>query len=342
MKMKVEKFAVRCLIAFFSLAAVCSGLALQSYIIKRDAARLLFENLTFTRISVEARQHIRKIEYGIKNGRELEQFYNMNDILRDIQRSSSYISGVYIVGGGDSLLYSIRRNPEQNLSLRRPRATESGTERVYRMIENPESFDLFLPIRDPDGLDTAYAIIRLDKDAVYFSTLELTRQEFVQGAIITAQILGLGLIVIIKKKPKAGGIALMIFLMALAGLTTDAGLSFSRYRGIVESTTVQSVNRITQLLQNDVEIIRAMGVEPNVIRDQNSWLQQAARGIPMIHSMSMNYNMRITPTVSDEYINQYSSDLLKSFIAVYIVLFLTGAAVFAFIRIRKKKRRSSE
>ena len=323
---KDTKNALRRLIAFMALAGVLAGIAVQYYLVKRDAALSLFENLTFSRITVEARQHIRRIEYGIKHGRELEQFHNLDRILRDIQRSSSYITGVYVVGKQDALLYSLDMDSGGVFELRRPRDLEFSGEALYRMMENQGYFDLFMPIYDADGRDMAFVIIRLDRDVVFFSTRGLISQEYMQSLVIALLLLGIGLIIIVKKKTKAGGTILLIFLLTFVGLSMDLGLAYSRYSGIAESATIQSVNRIAQLLQSDVEVIRAMGVPPDAIHDQNSWLRQAALGMPMIHSGSIDSNMRITLTASRAYYSQYTISLLRSYAAVYALLLLAAAA----------------
>jgi len=218
------------------------------------------------------------------------------------------------------------------LELRRPRNLVFDGETVYQMTEYSDYFDLFLPIYDTEGLEMAYTIIRLDRDVVYFSTLGLVQQEYTQSVVIMLLLLGIGLIIILKVELKIGGVAILVFLLCFIGLSLDIGLAYSRFRGIAESATIQSVNRIAQLLQSDVDVIRAMGVSPDAIHDQNSWLRQAVRGIPMIHSSSMDSNMQITLTASRTYFSQYSIDLLKSYVIVYVGLFLV-AGIAAVVRI---------
>ena len=334
---------LRGLIAFLALAAVLFGLAEQSYQVKRNAARELFENLMFSRVTVEARQHIRRIEYGIKNGRELEQFYNIDGILRDIQRISSYITGVYVIGRNDELLYSHTIGNDEAV-LRRPRDLSFDAGNVYQMVDSADRFDLFLPVYDPDGRDIAYIIIRLDRDVVHFSIQGLAEQESTQSLTIAVLLLGIGMIIVFAAKPKPGGVILLVLILGFLGLTLDLWLAFNRFSGIAESATVQSVNRIAQLLQSDVELIRSMGVPPEAIHDQNSWLRQAVQGIPMIHSGSIDSNMRITLTASRTYFNQYSTSLLSNYAMIYAVLLLlaVAAAIVRISRLKRADRKESE
>ena len=331
-----EGYLLRGFVTVLILLIVLIGVAERSYLTKRDAARSLFEKLTLTQIAVEARQHIRKIEFGIKNGRELEQFYNINGILREIQRGSSYIAGVYVVSRQDVLLYSLSTSHSDTTDLLRPGNLAFDDESVYQMSDAAGYYDLFLPVYDANGRDIAFIIIRLDGDVVYFSTLGLVEQEYMQSVVIALLLLGIGLIITIKLKPRSGGIVLLIFLLGFLCLSLDLVLAYSRFGGIAESATIQSVNRIAQLLQSDVDVIRAMGVPPDLIHDQNSWLRQSILGLPMIHHGVLDSNMRITLIASRAYFNRFSMDLLRSYAVAYIILFIAAAAVAASMRIRKR------
>ena len=333
----IRNSALRCFIAFVVLATVLAGVITPSYLVKRDAARSLYENLTFMRIAVEARQYIQKIEYGVKNGKDLEQFYNINSILRDIQRCSSYFVGVYVVSSTDKLLYSMNQQAGENAPLRRPREFKFENTNDYYLYDNAGFFDLLLPLYDTNG--TAYVIIRLDKDIVFYSTSGLVRQEMTRSLVIALEMLGLGLIVILIKKPKTSGIAVLTFVVALTALSADFGLSYIQYGSIAESAIVQSVNRIAQMLQNDINALRAMGISPDVIYDQNSWLKKSLQGIPMVHTMSIDSNMQVMLTVSKAYVSQYSINLLKSYLAIFAALFAAGALTTAARALRKNKLR---
>ena len=167
---KASGFSVplRGFLAFIALAAVLAGIAVPSYVVKRNAARRLFEDLTFTRIAVEARQNIQKIEYGLRNGKDLEQFYNIGDILRRIQRCSSYVGGVYLIRHDDVMLYSLEPPDEASAALHRPQKMVFESANDYILLADTRFFDLLLPIYGADGMETAYIIIRLDSDVVLY------------------------------------------------------------------------------------------------------------------------------------------------------------------------------
>ena len=157
-----------------------------------------------------------------------------------------------------------------------------------------------------------------------------------QSVVVAMLLLGIGLIITIELKPGSGGIILLIFLMGFLCLSLDLLLAYSRFSGIAESATIQSVNRIAQLLQSDVDVIRTMGIPPDVIHDQNSWLRQSILGLPMIHHGALDSNMRITLTASRAYFNRFSIDLLRSYAVAYAVLFIAAAAAAAALRIRRR------
>lgn len=327
-----RRATLRVFIGFLVLAATLAAVLLPVYQIKNNAAIQLFENLTFTRISAEARQHIRKIEFNLANGKDLEQFHGISSILRDIGRSSSYVEGVYIVGKGDVLLYSHDQPTAGNTPLQRQHDLAFTDNNDYAILIGDNYFDLLMPIIEADEWNEAYVIIRMDKDVVSFPISGLVTTEMRQTIIIGLQMLGLGLIILTLKKPKTNGIIAIVLIFALLALTMDMALSYIRFREIAESTVIQSANRIAQMLQSDIGSLTARGISADQIFDVNSWLHRSVRGIEMIHSVSMDPNMRISLTASLEHINEYSFRLLMNY-AYVMAGFLIAAAVTIMARV---------
>ena len=87
--MKVRKLIF---MAVFSVFTAWLMYNVKSYMISS-----MYSDMIFTRIAVESQEYTRQIEYGIENGKSLENFYNIDDILKNVKRCSSYINKVYIV-----------------------------------------------------------------------------------------------------------------------------------------------------------------------------------------------------------------------------------------------------
>ena len=66
-----------------------------------DAYRTAQETLRATELT----QYINNLEFGLRYGKKLDNYYNMDEVLESILRSSPYIEGAYIVDNGAAMLY---------------------------------------------------------------------------------------------------------------------------------------------------------------------------------------------------------------------------------------------
>jgi len=300
--------ALRVFFAFVILAIAISSVLSASYNIKKDSIHKLFTDLTFSRIIVDVRQSIQKIEDGLQNGEDMAGFTDIDSILDEIRNCSSYTLDVFI----------------------------TNTKSDNYLIENEGYFDLILPINDESGSGVAYLTVRIDSDLVYYTTGYITGQEFRQTLIIGLQFLGLGLIVLLLVRPRAPGILFTVIFFTLAALSIDLVMSYINLTSLTESATVQSVNRITQILQRDINIQNTINESSVVIYEQNNRIKDIVQDIPMIYTSSVNYYLRVILTASAAYISKYSTDMLRNYTSVYsIFISLSVVAIITAVAYKK-------
>ena len=54
--------------------------AQRSYYVKTEELSSIYSDIIFTRLAVESQEYTRQIEYGVKNGKSLENFYNISSV----------------------------------------------------------------------------------------------------------------------------------------------------------------------------------------------------------------------------------------------------------------------
>ena len=117
-----------------------------------DAYRTAQETLRATELT----QYITSLEFGIRYGKNLENYYNMDAVLQAVLRTSPYVEGAYIVSNQSVLLYSAGEpmpNPEQMTVLHN---TDGA---LYASDEGQGYAFMFMDISDPDGgVDDLYDI----------------------------------------------------------------------------------------------------------------------------------------------------------------------------------------
>jgi len=149
------------LLLFITLSIVMySSLRIKNYSIRE-----LYEDVTYMRITVEARQYVKQIENGIKNGRQLDNFYNMQEPLKGIQRCSSYMEGAYIVSREAKLLYEIGIDAKElNLVIPLNQTFDKG--KLYEVNTDSTHFYITTPIKNGKEQIEGYLIMCINKNAV--------------------------------------------------------------------------------------------------------------------------------------------------------------------------------
>lgn len=296
------------------LMAALSVLVYNSMDIKDRSIRELYEDVTFMRITMDARQYISQIEYGIKNGRQLDNFYNMQENLKLIQSCSSYMEGAYIVSAEGRLLYQSGLKAE-GLGLTIPEKGVFSKGRLYSMKEGTERFFLTAPIKDKSGNIAGYLIMCISENAVINAVSDYNRENRVQSVAIALEILGIAILVIKRLRPNfKKQIALKLVVVAAVAVTSsavlDSALVFTRFYQIVDDAARQSANKMAQALQSEVDSVIAKGVPAERIYDLNGWLAKNSSELDIVTSLTLDRNNKITANVSKAYINSFFYRLL--------------------------------
>ena len=78
------------------MAALIAFAAQRAYYVRLQMIGSIYSDIIFTRLAVESQEYTRQIEYGVKNGISLENFYNIESVLAGVRRCFSYSNGAYI------------------------------------------------------------------------------------------------------------------------------------------------------------------------------------------------------------------------------------------------------
>jgi len=316
-------------LAFFMILAVAViAVMFISCRIKDDSIGDLYEDVTFTRITIEAKRHIHNIEYGIKYGKQLDNFYNMNSTLKDIQRSSSYMEGAYVVSDTGKLLYQSGLKAD-TLNLVIPKNYEFSKGRIYFMSEDDRYYYLSVPIRRGDNAIVGYLVMCIVKSAVSNAVLEFYEHNRIQSLIIAIEIIGISLFIVrrlkLTEKKKAVLKLIMIFTLAITlAVAVDSGMVIAKYYDIVDDAVRQSANKMAQALQNDVDSVLAKGVPSDRIYDLNGWLARNSSDLSIVTSLTVGKNQKIVANVSQEYINGFLARLVFQLAGLLFVCVLSG------------------
>lgn len=325
------------------LAAILSVVMYCSFGIKEQSIQELYKDVTFMRITLEARQYVGQIEYGIKNGRQLENFYNMQETLQGIQGCSSYMEGVYIVSSSAQLLYQ-RGIKANKLSLTIPAAGAALKSDSYCESEDSRYFYLQSPVKNAKGTIDGYLVMCISKNAVSNAVADYDKQNMLQSAVIALEIFGIALLAIRRVRPDKNSrpvfrLVLVLSIAVAASVVLDSGMVITRFYQIVNDTARQSANKMAQALQSEVDAVAAKGVSQERIYDLNGWLAQNSSELKIVTSLTLDRNRKISANVSQEYINGFFDRILKRTSMLVVFTLLGGLLACAGVSIPERSRR---
>ena len=316
---------------FVLVLVVFLSVAMSGYqVVKQSSIRELYEDVTIMRIATEAKQYISQIEYGIKNGRQLENFFNMQETLQGVLGCSSYMEGAYVVSSEAKLLYQ-RGIPADSLHLQVPQEPVDRSENLYTVTEDGQYFYLASPIEDSRGKIEGYLIMCIGQHAVTNAVSDYNRQNQIQSIIIALEVLGAAVLLITRVKPKGGKslarrLMLITCLLVTTSVIVDATMVCTRFYYVVEDTTTKTANKMAQALQSQVDSVVDKGVPMARIYDLNSWLAQNTSELEIVTSLNLDQNNKITAKVSQDYINGFLYLMVSNSI-IYILLTLVGGLI---------------
>jgi len=322
---------------FFLLIVVMVSIAmLISCQVKNRSVNALYEDVTFSRIIVEARQYISQIEYGIKYGRQLDNFYNMSETLSRIQQCSSYIEGAYIVSKDYKLLYQSGLKAE-NLRLSLPKQYQPESGKPYMVERRDNAYYVITPIRGAQNQIEGTLILCISGNVVTNVVSEFTAQNRTQSGLIALEMIGIALLAVWRlnpqdKKKLLAKLMKVLSVCLIVALLIDSGVVLTRYYQIANEATRQTADKMAQAIQSDVDNIINKGVSLERVYDINSWLEKKSSEVGIVTSLTIDENHKITANVSKSYINAFLWKTVWPLVLLLIFCVVICAAGFIYIR----------
>lgn len=273
----------------------------RAYMAKSDAIGEIYSDLFFTRLAVETQQYTRQIEYGLENGKSLENFYNIQSILTNVRRCSSYINGAYIVSDSMTLMYSLADNGYAGLSAISVPAADS----IYSVYEVRSEYLMTLPISGRSGERAGYMVLNLSESAVTNSVADFNRESLNQTVVVCFIAILAGAVLMIHRCRRKDRLYFdctrVTAVTVCSAVFTDSVISVIKLQITLDSLIQQSVSKIVMALQNDLDSVAEKGITISRIYDLNSWLLESCRQIPFIDNLIYDKNYKISAIVVSDY-----------------------------------------
>lgn len=322
------------------------------YFLKNHVMDEAYSDIIFTRLAVEAQTFTRQIEYGLKNGKSLENFYNVQGILNEVKRCYSYINGAYIVSDDYRLLYSNAEQGEHELT-RIDGTQKFEGDMLYTVYDETvhDRYIISVPIYGRNDVLCGYMVLNVSYLAVENTITESMQENMIQTIVCGTLAYLMGVILIIHRCKKESelfrSVGFVFAGTACGAVFFDGAISIYRLMVKSESIIQQSVAKIVMSLQYDLDTIGDKGVAFNKIYDLNTWLLESCNKVPFIEKIIYDKNYKISAVVSEEYVMEQTLSyagymglalLICAAAGVALILLFTGVDhLLEYVKRRKEK-----
>lgn len=317
------------------LAALIALTAQRLYVFKTDQTAQAYSDIIFTRLAVEAQTYTRQIEYGIKNGKSLDNFYDVESILSEVKRCYSYTTGAYIVSDTYRLLY---KNADVDEPTPERIRNMQGVEDAYSVLNDSthRRYLISIPIHGRDDVTAGYMILSVNYDALENTLDDNSRENLIQTMIIAVLAFLAGSVALIHRRVRMRhffiGTGVTIAGTMVAATALDGVLSTYKLLVRIENIIGHSVSKIIMSLQYDLNAVGEKGVAFNKIYDLNTFLQEVCDQVPFVDTLIYDKNYQISAVASESYVWMQTGDYAVSMIfavlgcaAAGILVILAGA-----------------
>lgn len=276
------------------------GVACFSWQMKRDALEDVYQTVQFSLTKVEAQQYVNQIEYGMQYGKTLTSFFKMDELLRDMHMSSSYLQGVYVID-------DVGRTVNSSTNTMLPPIEEPFVQTGQGIAEARTDYGvtyIALDINDETGTLAGQLVLKLNTDAGG-NLLETDWQNSWLRTLVIMLYFGAAAVIFFVRFPvkKQGSFRLLllsaiVLATVVAAQGVDMALESAWASQKIEISTTRSAQRIAQVLQTQIDDVQRKGVTYEDIGTLDAYFAKSAESINTVDGFALDINNRVTATPS--------------------------------------------
>ena len=286
------------------------------------------QNFVYSQVSsyeVSGRQVTQKIEYAVRYGKPLENFFGIEDVLREIKAEAPEISDVRITSRDGVVMYNLggavrdEYLPEELTGL--SDFSDSAGERLSRYDTYDGDYHIFLPIFDRNGVwagslqivfpaevinDRVYQIIRTL--AVYLLIMALA------GTLLLALLSRR--INFFNKEGKLERKKILITTMLLIGMIqmVFGGINYYTFKNEYLEVANYNASLLSDIIRKDIESVVEKGVPYEKLYQLEDYLAGISENVPEIALISLTSHDGIIhySTAEDDSIGEEAASVTES------------------------------
>lgn len=252
--------------------------------------------------SVAGGEAVRKIEYAVKYGKPLTNFFGMKEILSEVIENSPDMEEVQIAIPDGRIAYAAEGDVEnrylsEQLQFNRKAFEDEKGQLKTATMKNNGMYHVFLPLKDVDGgwigsLDMVFS------ENVVNLRAEQYLEKTTTFMLLLAVIMSILLAVILFRFPIVNDIGeirekllLTIVLSALAiSQISYAASNIFMFRDAYSDIAKENTRLTAQILQKDINKVVEKGVPLTELYELDLWMDKVINSLPEIEGIYVNDN----------------------------------------------------
>lgn len=247
--------------------------------------------------AINGGESVRKIEYALKYGKQLDNFFGIQSILQEVKLNNPEVQNVKVILADGSVAYSLLPGGENSLTGRllgdfKQMMRETGDKKTsWRVVDH--NYNVLLDIRDPSGKRIGAMDVLFPESVVapFASAFEssIFNQTFIVGIVVA--LLLVGVLSKMQIVDAATGNLRTARLLAVTVLFIGIAQSIVTSKAIIEFQPVyrSAVQRnhqlVGQLVQKNLQKVVAKGVPYADLEKLDEWLDAIPKATPEIESI---------------------------------------------------------
>lgn len=245
--------------------------------------------------SVKGTDPVRKIEYALKYGKPLANFYGINEILSEAKEDSPEITDVRIIMPDGTVAYSLgKENSNVKASEEIRKFAFSGTDykNGKNYITSGGKYNIIIPIKDRNKVQVGAMNMVLDESA-----LQNKISNYFDGIfkylllIILISIAVIVVLFFIAPLIKPTGeinikVLTLILILVLAAAQAVFGLlNYNLYKKIYIENSKDNTSMVAKVVRRDLNSVIQKNVPIKEMNGVESWLNSIVQSVPEIESL---------------------------------------------------------
>ena len=259
-----------------------------------------YEQSIVSNYAVSGNDTVRKIEYAVRYGKPLENFYGIEDMLEEKLLTSEQVSNIFIANADGEYLYN---QDGQVLEEQLPEAlrdafmeqAEEGVSFTFDRYEN--HYYVFLPIQDDEGNWTGSMITQFHERVI-----TVTQSEFLWSAVNELIIMAIAATLLIAvvsflypMTTKEGQVSkkriLTTFIVVLGLVQGIFGyMNYGKFSEAYIELANNNAVFVSDVIQSDVEHLVEQGVRYDQLFHFEPYLAEIAESVNEIAFIRLNIN----------------------------------------------------